>query len=146
MLGVTLVDSFLACLNLLPKWRDELDDEQEGSLFWKYVCVLIKQLDQIPRTERTREDVVDPSGRCMQVVRLGEKKIMSGVNKGTSRAVQGRCTSCRARNKRSEKKGRAPNTAWGCVCHPGLYFCKNKTCWAEHLRRVRIDSEVEMEI
>ncbi len=27
LLGVTLVDSFLACLNLLPKWRDEQDDD-----------------------------------------------------------------------------------------------------------------------
>ena len=94
---------------------------------------------------RSREDVVDPTDRCVQI-RLGEKKIMTGINKGTSRAVQGRCTSCRARNKRFEKKGRSPNTAWGCVCHPGLYFCKNKTCWAEHLRQVRIDLEVEMEI
>ena len=59
---------------------------------------------------------------------------------------KGRCTSCRARNKRFEKKVRAPNTAWGCVCHPGLYFCKNKTCWAEHLRQVRIDEDIEMEI
>ena len=145
LLGITLVDSFLACLHLLPKWRDEQDDDQEGSLFWKYVCVLIKQLDQTPMNERTRDDVVDPSSRCLQV-RLGEKKIVSGVNRGTSRAVQGRCTSCRARNKRFEKKGRSPNTAWGCVCHAGLYFCKNKTCWAEHLRQVRIDLEIEMEI
>ena len=94
---------------------------------------------------RSREDVVDPTDRCVQI-RLGEKKIMTGINKGTSRAVQGRCTSCRARNKRFETKGRSPNTAWGCVCHPGLYFCKNKTCWAEHLRQVRIDLEIEMEI
>jgi hypothetical protein len=145
LLGITLVDSFLACLHLLPKWRDEQDDDQEGSLFWKYVCVLIKQLDQTPMNERRREDNVDPSSRCVQV-RLGEKKIVSGVNRGTSRAVQGRCTSCRARNKRFEKKGRSPNTAWGCVCHAGLYFCKNKTCWEEHLRQVRIDLEIEMEI
>jgi len=88
---------------------------------------------------------LDPSSRCFQV-RLGEKQIMFGVNRGTSRAVQGRCTSCRARNKRFEKKGRAPNTAWGCVCHPGLYFCKNKTCWAEHLRQVRIENDIELEI
>jgi hypothetical protein len=101
--GVTLIDSFLACLNLLPKWRGERDDEQEGSLFWKFVCALLKQLDRTPRHERTREDIADPSGRCMQV-RLGEKKIMSGVNKGTTRAVQGQCTSCRERNKRLEKK------------------------------------------
>ena len=145
LLGVTLVDSFLACLHLLPKWRSEKDDEQEGSLFWKYVCVLVKQLDQVPRHERNRENEVDPSGGCVQV-RLGEKKIVSGINKGTSRAVQGRCTSCRARNKRLGKKGRSPNTAWGCFCHPGLYFCKNKTCWAEHLRQVRVDAEVEFAI
>jgi hypothetical protein len=123
----------------------EKEDEQDGSLFWKYVIVLLKQLDQAANHETTRDDVVDPSSKCVQV-RLGEKKIMTGVNKGTSRAVQGRCTSCRARNKRFEKKGRAPNTAWGCVCHPGLYFCKNKTCWAEHLRQVRIDEDIEMEI
>jgi hypothetical protein len=24
--------------------------------------------------------------------------------------------------------------------------CKNKTCWAEHLRQVRIDQDIEMEI
>jgi len=145
LLGVTLVDSFLASLHVLPKWQMEKEEEQDGSLFWKFVIVLLKQLDQAANHETTRDDVVDPSSRCVQV-RLGEKKIMTGVNKGTSRAVQGRCTSCRARNKRFEKKGRAPNTAWGCVCHPGLYFCKNKTCWAEHLRQVRIDEEIEMEI
>ncbi len=30
LLGVTLVDSFLASLQLLPKWRLEKDGEQEG--------------------------------------------------------------------------------------------------------------------
>ncbi len=147
MLGVSLVESFLACLHLLPKWRSEKDDDQESSLFWKVVCVLLKQLDQTPRHERNRENEIDPSGRCVQV-RLGEKRIMPGINKGTSRAVQGRCTACRARNKRLEKRGRSPNTAWGCFfCHPGLlYFCKNKTCWAEHLRQVRLDAEVEFTI
>ncbi len=117
------IHDFLASLHLLPKWRLKKDDEQEGSLFWKYMCVLIKQLDPTPRNNRSREDAVDPSDRCVQI-RLGEK-ITTGINKGTSRAVQGRCTSCRARNKRFEKKGPLPNTAWGCVCHPGLYFCKN---------------------
>ena len=86
LLGVTLVDSFLACLHLLPKWRSEKDDEQETSVFWKFVCVLVKQLDQTPRHERNRENETDPSGKCVQV-RLGEKRIMSGINKGTSRAV-----------------------------------------------------------
>jgi hypothetical protein len=140
LLGVSLVDSFLACLHLLPKWRSDKDDDQDGSLFWKYVCVLLKQLDQTPRHERNRENEIDPSARCVQI-RLGATKILSGINKGTRKAVQQRCTSCRARNKKLEKRGRSPHTAWGCFCHPGQYFCKNKTCWAEHLRQVRVDAE-----
>jgi hypothetical protein len=140
LLGVSLVDSFLACLHLLPKWRSDKDDDQDGSLFWKYVCVLLKQLDQTPRHERNRDNEIDPTARCVQI-RLGATKILSGINKGTRKAVQQRCTSCRARNKKLEKRGRSPHTAWGCFCHPGQYFCKNKTCWAEHLRQVRVDAE-----
>jgi hypothetical protein len=145
LLGVSLVDSFLACLHLLPKWRFEKEAEQEDSLFWKYVCVLIQQLDQTPRHERNRENEVDPTATCVQI-RLGQKRIMSGLHKGGLKAVQGRCTSCRIRNKKLEKRGRSTLTAWGCACHRGLYFCKNKTCWAEHLRQVRIDMNIEMEI
>ena len=146
LLATSLVDSFLACTHLLPKWRQEKEHEQEDSVFWNFVCALLKQLDQTPRHERNREDnIVDPSSQCFQI-RLGLKRVATGINKGTMRAVQGRCTSCRARNKKQEKRGRAPNTAWGCVCHPGEYFCKNKTCWAEHMRQVRLDHEVEMEI
>ena len=149
LLAVSLVDSFLACIHLLPKWRLEKEHEQDESVFWKFVCELIKQLDQVPRQERNREDnMVDPASNCVQV-RLGEKRVVSGVNKGNSRAIQGRCTSCRIRKQKQEKRGRAPKTAWGCVCHaPGQYFCKTKTCWLDHLRQVtsRIDHEVELEI
>ncbi len=109
------------------------------------MCVLLKQLDQTPRHEQNREDPDDPTSRCVQV-RLGEKKMVSGVNKGSMRAIQGRCTSCRARGKRLERNNRSPNTAWGCACHPGLYFCKNTTCWAEHLRQVSLDLDKELEI
>ena len=146
LLATSLVDSFLACIHLLPKWRLEKEHEQDESLFWKFVCELIKQLDQVPRQERNREDnIVDPSANCVQI-RLGQIKVVSGVNKGNSRAIQSRCTSCRARNKKHEKRGRAPKTAWTCVCHSGEYFCKTKTCWLDHLRQVRIDHEVELEI
>ncbi len=74
LLGVSLVDSFLACLHLLPKWRSEKDDEQSDSLFWKYVCVLLKQVDQVPRHERNRENEVDPSGGCVQISSTGREK------------------------------------------------------------------------
>jgi hypothetical protein len=57
------------------------------------------------------------------------------------RAIQGRCTSCRIRKKNRASKGRAPNTAWGCACHQGEYFCRNKTCWSEHLQTVRATEE-----
>jgi hypothetical protein len=35
ILAITLVDTFLSARKLLPKWRDENDDE---SVFWKFVC------------------------------------------------------------------------------------------------------------
>ena len=142
ILAITLVDAFLAAKKLLPRWRDETDEE---SVFWKFVCALIPQIDPRPANMRIREDAVDPVSRCVQV-RLGEKKTKTRLNSGTYRAVQGRCSSCRARNKLQGKKGRAPNTAWGCVCHPGKYFCRRDMCWAEHLRAVRVENEIEMAI
>jgi hypothetical protein len=78
LLGVTLVDSFLASLHVLPKWQMIKDEEQGGSLFWKFVIVLLKQLDQAANHETIRDEVVDLSSKCVQV-RLGEKKIMTGV-------------------------------------------------------------------
>jgi hypothetical protein len=71
LLATSLVDSFLACTNLLPKWRLEKEHELEDSLFWNFVCALLKQLNQTPRHERNREDdLVDPSSQCFQI-RLG---------------------------------------------------------------------------
>ncbi len=74
-----------------------------------------------------------------------EKK-KPGINSDTYRAVQVRCSSCRARNKLQGKIGRAPNVAWGCVCHPGKYFCRRDICWAEYLRAIRVENEIEMAI
>ena len=42
LLATSLVDSFLACIHVLPKWRVEKEHEQDDSLFWKFVCELIK--------------------------------------------------------------------------------------------------------
>ena len=38
ILALTLVDTFLACRKLIPKWQDESDEE---SVFWKFVCQLL---------------------------------------------------------------------------------------------------------
>jgi hypothetical protein len=67
LLAVTLVDTFLACRKLLPKWQHADDDE---SVFWKFVCHLIPQIDPRPLHERAREADVDPTAQCIQI-RLG---------------------------------------------------------------------------
>jgi hypothetical protein len=78
ILAVTLVDAFLACRKLIPiRWQHETDDE---SVFWKFVCHLIPQIDPRPGHERTREEETDPTAHCVQI-RLGVKKTLSGKNK-----------------------------------------------------------------
>ena len=64
ILGLTLVDTFLACRKLLPKWQIEDDEE---SVFWKFVSHLIPQIDPRPRNERQREEETDPTARCIQI-------------------------------------------------------------------------------
>jgi hypothetical protein len=133
ILAITLVDTFLACRKLIAKWRDEKDDE---SVFWKFVAHLIPQIDPRPRNARTREDEgTEPTAHCFQI-RLGVKKTASGRNRGAERAIQGRCTSCHIRKKLRGEKGNSPRTAWGCACHRNEFFCKNTTCWQEHLNHV----------
>ena len=107
ILALTLVDTFLACRKLIPKWQDESDEE---SVFWKFVCHLLPQIDPRPRHERTREEETDPTSHCIQI-RLGVKRTASGKNKGAYRAIQGRCTSCRIRRKKNNSKWVTPPTA-----------------------------------
>ena len=143
ILALALVDSFLVCSKLMPKWVHATKDKE--SVFWKFVCSLVGQLDTRPRHEMTREEEADPTLHCIQV-RLGTKRISSGNNKGERRPIQGRCTACIARNRKMMKRGRAPRTAWGCSCHTGKYFCRNKTCWSEHLKEVRDNNDRELEL
>jgi hypothetical protein len=42
IVALTLVDTFLACRKLMPRWQDEGDEE---SIFWKFVHVLLPQID-----------------------------------------------------------------------------------------------------
>ena len=96
----------------------------------------IPQIDPRPRNARTREDEgTEPTAHCFQI-RLGVKKTASGRNRGVERAIQGRCTSCHIRKKLRGEKGNSPRTAWGCACHRHEFFCKNATCWQEHLSHV----------
>ncbi len=61
ILGLSLVDAFLAAKKLIPRWQCENDEE---SVFWKFVCALIPQIDPRPSHMRVREDVVDPTALC----------------------------------------------------------------------------------
>ena len=121
------------------------DNVESMKGFEEHLEVAEDDSDSSEDDREERKDNMLYEENCVQI-RRGEKKVVSGVNKGNSRAIQSRCTSCRARNKKHEKRGRAPKTAWTCVCHSSEYFCKTKTCWLDHLRQVRIDHEVELEI
>ncbi len=122
ILALTLDDTFLACRKLLPKWQMEDDDE---SIFWKFVCHLLPQIDPRPRHERTREEETDPTARCTQI-RLGQKTTLCGKQKGLMRPIQGRCTSCGIRKKLKQLTGNSPRTAWGCVGHRDMFFAAIK--------------------
>ncbi len=46
-----MVDAFLACRSIMPKWQNVSD---EDSMFWKFVHTVV-QLDERPMAERQRE-------------------------------------------------------------------------------------------
>jgi hypothetical protein len=52
LLGLAMVDAFLACRSIMPKWQD-VDDSD--SVFWKFVHVVIGQIDNRPMSARERE-------------------------------------------------------------------------------------------
>ena len=133
ILALTLVDSFLACRKLMPRWQEEGDEE---SIFWKFVCELLPQIDSRGRDELFHEPDELDREMC-QMVRIGTKRTRDGATRGQIRAVQMRCTFCSKRNKQRNVKGRATLTAWSCSLHSTTYACKSKTCWEEHLAEVR---------
>ena len=108
----------------------------EESIFWKFVAVLLPQIDSRGRDDLFREPEEDQTVQC-HMVRLGNKRTVEGTHRGEIRAVQMRCTSCSKRNRQNEVRGRAPLTAWCCSVHSEVYACKHKTCWEEHLAEVR---------
>jgi hypothetical protein len=144
ILALTLVDTFLACKKIMPKWQDEGDEE---GLFWKFVAALIPQIDPREKDELMYEhDEDDECAAVCHMVRLGQKKTFDGKHRGEARAIQMRCTYCGVRNKRSKTPGRSPLTAWGCSVHSKIYACKNKNCWEDHLTEVRRSRETEFAI
>jgi hypothetical protein len=132
LLGMTMVDAFLACRKHMPKWQSM---EEDTSVFFKFVHVVTAQLDDRPWSEKEREgEEANPTHHCKHLS-LGSFKVMSGNLKGNIKRKQNRCKYCRLRMKLAGEKGRSPHTCFGCSFH-GVAVCKKYNCWQRHLAEV----------
>ena len=132
LLGMTMVDAFLACRKHMPKWQTMEDD---ASVFWKFVHVVSAQLDDRPWSEKQREgEESNPIHHCKHLS-LGTFKVLSGNLKGNIKRKQMRCKYCRLRMKLAGEKGRSPHTCFGCSFHE-VAVCKKYNCWQRHLAEV----------
>ena len=143
LLGLTLVDAFLACRACMPKWKAMSDNE---SVFWLFAQQVIIQLDARPASERTeREDVPFCPTELCKHVSMGQYRIRTGTYKGCLKNKQSRCKYCKERMNIHGQKGRAPPTCFGCS-HHGLAICKKFNCWQRHLADVKSEHEEEFAI
>ena len=132
LLGMTMVDAFLACRKHMPKWQTM---EGDSSVFWKFVHVVSAQLDDRPWSEKQREgEESNPIHHCKHLS-LGTFKVLSGNLKGNIKRKQMRCKYCRLRMKLAGEKGRSPHTCFGCSFHE-VAVCKKYNCWQRHLAEV----------
>ncbi len=61
LLGMTLVDAFLACRVCMPKYKALPDDE---SVFWKFAHAVIVQLDARPERNTRENEPLSPITHC----------------------------------------------------------------------------------
>ena len=121
LLGMTMVDAFLACRKVMPKYRD-LDDSD--SIFWQFVCAVIGQIDSRPASDRTREgEDENPTLHCKHVS-MGQYRVLTGTYKGSLKSKQARCKYCALRRKDTREKGNSPPTCFCCSFHD-VAVCKN---------------------
>jgi hypothetical protein len=144
LLGLTIVDAFLACRYSMPKWKHDQSDED--SIFWKFVCTVISQLDARPMSARVRDGDVpsNPTFNCRQCS-MGQYKIKDGAYKGSLKTKQKRCKYCRERKDELMEMGRAPPTCFECSFHK-VAVCKKFNCWSRHLAEVTRDAEASFAI
>jgi hypothetical protein len=143
LLGLTMVNAYLACRKLMPKWQG-LDDMEE-SFFWKFVYTIIAQIDTRPANERVREgEDENPTQHCKHVP-LGQYKVTSGTYKGTLKSKQARCKYCAERKRKAKEAGFAPPTLFCCSFHD-IAVCRKFNCWARHLAEVKRNMEEGLEL
>jgi hypothetical protein len=132
LLGLSMVDAFLACRAHMPKWQHLGHDE---SIFWKFVHTVIGQIDSRPMSERVREgEDENPTFHCKHVP-IGQYKVLSGTYKGSVKSKQARCKYCAMRMKIAKQKGVSPPTSFCCSFHD-VAVCKKFQCWERHLTEV----------
>ena len=130
---MSMVDAFLACRKIMPKWKD-MDDSE--SIFFKFMHVVTGQLDNRPWSERNREgEDNNPIHHCKHLP-LGTFTVGSGTLKGTVKRKQNRCKYCKIRMKMRGQTGRSPHTTFGCSFHD-VAVCKKFNCWDRHLAEVQ---------
>jgi hypothetical protein len=97
-----MVDAYLACRKIMPKWQG-LDDME--SIFWRFVYTVIAQIDSRPANERVREgEDENPTQNCKHVP-LGQYRVTSGAYKGSVKSKQTRCKYCPQRKKKANQTG-----------------------------------------
>jgi hypothetical protein len=142
LLGMTMVDAFLACRKVMPKYRD-LDDSD--SIFWQFVCAVIGQIDSRPTSDRTREgEAENPTLHCKHVS-MGQYRVLTGTYKGSLKSKQARCKYCALRRKDTREKGNSPPTCFCCSFHD-VAVCKKYNCWQMHLAEVERNQRDEFAI
>ena len=75
---VSFVDSFLACRKLMVRWQEEGD---EDSIFWKFVAVLLPQIDSRGRDDLFREPEEVLGAQC-HMIRLEQTYHRGGSSWG----------------------------------------------------------------
>jgi hypothetical protein len=142
LLGTTIVDAFLACRKVMPKYRD-LDDTD--SIFWKFVCAVIGQIDHRPISERVREgEDENPTVHCKHVP-IGQYRVSTGTYKGSLKSKQSRCKYCPLRRRADDESGTSPPTCFCCSFHD-VAICKKYNCWQLHLNEVERNAQDEFAI
>ena len=141
--GASLVDSYLACRYLMPKWRDRDD---AVSNFMEFVAVLTDQIDARSEAELDMEvaSSAKEAASLLSPVQVytacahesvGRNGVRSGGGKYTK---QQRCDMCIAAGRKEPSGSGSWRTSWRCRAHPDVHICKSsdRPCMAEHLAMV----------
>ncbi len=132
LLGLSMVDAFLACRAHMPKWQNLGSDD---TIFWQFVHTVIGQIDGRPMSERVREgEDENPTIHCKHVP-LGQYKVLSGTYKGSLKSKQARCKYCAIRIRHAKETGVSPPTCF-CCAHHEIAVREKFNCWERHLTEV----------